>query len=126
MGHTIHGVQYTLLFPEDRLQVPTLDDTIFHSLVDDIFMEIEDLVDELDDDVDIDSTGGVLTFTFQGGSNVILSRQIGNHEVWVAARSGGFHLRFENNSWVCPASGENLQTLVNRVFVEQGSSPVFS
>ena len=115
-------MQYTLNFPGE----PTLDDTTFHELVDDVFMDIEDRVDQLDSDVDVDSTGGVLTFTFEDGSSVILSRQIGNHEVWVAARSGGFHLRYRDNEWHCAASDENLDDLLDRVFDEQGGEPLFS
>lgn len=88
-------------------------------------MDVEDRVDELDDDIDIDSTGGVLTFTFADGSNVILSRQIGNHEIWVAAKSGGFHLKLLDDTWVCTVTDENLEVLLNRVFSEQGASDPF-
>ena len=104
----------------------TLNDTSFNSQVDEVFLDIEERVDELADDIDIDSSGGVLTFTFQDGGKVILSRQVGSHEIWVAAKSGGFHLKLDDDNWSCGATGENLATLVDRVFVEQGAAGPFS
>ncbi|MGB1686352.1 MAG: iron donor protein CyaY, partial [Pseudomonadales bacterium] len=65
-----------------------MDDTSFQAAVDEIFLEIEDRIDELPDDIDVDSSGGVLTLAFLDGSSVILSRQVASHEIWIAARSG--------------------------------------
>ena len=104
----------------------TLDDATFHGLVDEQFMDVEDRVDELDLDIDIDSSGGVLTFTLMDSSSIILSRQFGSHEIWVAAKSGGFHLGHDAGSWHCESTGEQLQQLLNRVFTEQGAAPPFS
>ena len=104
----------------------TLNDTSFNREVDGVFLDIEERVDELADDIDIDSSGGVLTFTFQDGSKVILSRQVGSHEIWVAAKSGGYHLKLDDDNWVSDSTGENLATLVDRVFIQQGASGPFS
>ena len=103
-----------------------MDDASFNDLVDEIFYDLEDRVDELDLDIDIDSSGGILTFTLPDGSSIIFSRQIGNHEIWVAAKSGGFHLHQDNEDWFCDATGEALPALVNRVFTEQASTAPFA
>ncbi|MDA0977422.1 MAG: iron donor protein CyaY, partial [Proteobacteria bacterium] len=62
------------------------------------------------------------------GSQIIFSRQGASREIWVAARSGGFHLRQEADdedaSWRCGTTGESLAELVNRVFTEQSGEPV--
>lgn len=102
-----------------------MDDRAFQDLVDNDFMRIEDAVDELDGEVDIDSSGGVLTFTLPDGSQIILSRQVANHEIWVAAKSGGFHLRSTADGWFCETTSENLEALLNRVFQEQANLTVF-
>lgn len=102
-----------------------MDDREFQDTVDEMFVEIEDLVDELDEDIDIDSSGGVLTFLMPDGSSVILSRQVAAHEIWVAARSGGFHLALKEGQWRCGTTGENLQGLLDRVFVEQGGAAIY-
>lgn len=103
-----------------------MDDSSFQEIVDEVFLEIEDKVDELNDDIDVDSSGGVLTLTFPNGTSVILSRQISSHEIWIAAKSGGFHLAFDEQVWSCASTGEDLKSLLDRVFVEQGSSSPFS
>ncbi len=94
-------------------------DKDYEEQVDTLFALIEDSIDELDADMDVDSTAGMLTIEFPDGSQAILSRQLGNHEVWVAAKSGGFHLSWAGNEWRCGTSGENLDALLNRVFSEQ-------
>ena len=103
-----------------------MDDTSFQAAVDEIFLEIEDRIDELPDDIDVDSSGGVLTLAFLDDSSVILSRQVASHEIWIAARSGGYHLAFDGNNWLCRATGETLTNLVDRVFQEQGASGLFN
>lgn len=81
-------------------------------------------MDEYTADVDVDASGGTLAATFDDGSVIVFSRQVGNHEVWVAARSGGFHLHEVADGWMCNTTGEDLESLVNRVFEEQGGVPL--
>ena len=102
-----------------------MDDSEFQEIVDGEFLRIEDRVDELELDVDIDASGGVLAFTMDSGTSVILSRQIANHEIWVAAKSGGFHLKRAGDDWLCDNTDESLQELLNRVFMEQAGISLF-
>lgn len=96
-----------------------MQDSEFNDEVDRIFDEIEDAIDELDDDMDVDSSGGVLTITFPNGSAAIFSRQVASHEIWIAAKSGGFHLHKEAGQWFCAPTKESLVEIVQRVFAEQ-------
>jgi CyaY protein len=100
-----------------------MDDREFQDRVDGLFNDIEDRIDELEKDIDVDSTAGMLAIEMPDGSNVVLSRQIANHEIWVAARSGGFHLSHNNGFWVCGTSNEKLGELLDRVFAEQLGEP---
>ena len=102
-----------------------MDDREFHDLVDQQFVRIEDRIDELDLDTDIDTAGDLLSITLENGTSVILSRQVANREIWVAARSGGFHLGFYEGRWFCETTGEDLDTLINRVFSEQAGAGLF-
>ena len=102
-----------------------LDDSEFQEIVDEEFIRIEDRVDELELDVDVDASGGVLALTLDSGSSVILSRQIANHEIWVAAKSGGFHLKRAGERWRCDNTDETLEQLLNRVFMEQLGKSLF-
>ncbi len=96
-----------------------MQDREYDEIVENLFNAIEDEVDELEADVDVDSTAGMLTLEFPDGSSIVLSRQIANHEVWVAAKSGGFHLSFDGSRWVCGTTDETFAELLNRVFTEQ-------
>lgn len=86
---------------------------------------IEDALDNCDWDIDYERADAVLTLTLEdNGSQVILSRQSANRELWVAAKSGGYHLVFESPGWKCTTSGEDLPALLDRVLAEQQGEPV--
>lgn len=54
-----------------------------------------------DDVIDIDThrTGGLLELAFPNGSKIIINTQPPLHEVWLAARGGGFHYRWVEGQW---------------------------
>ncbi len=97
----------------------TLTEQAFHALLDDLMFAIEDEVDTLDDDFDFDRTSGQLVVTFPNTSQVIVSRQVVQQQLWVAAKSGGFHLTYQAGDWVCQSTSEGLWVLLARVFQEQ-------
>ncbi len=91
----------------------------FHTTVDHIYFRIEEQIDEAGLDIDYETGGGVMTLTCENdGSKIVLSRQPVNREIWVAARSGGFHFQYVENRWTC-ATGESLADLLSRVIAEQ-------
>ena len=56
--------------------------------------------DTSDADVDNQRVGGMVTLAFRGGSQIIVNMQKPLHEVWMAARAGGFHYRFDGAQWM--------------------------
>lgn len=99
--------------------------TEFEAAIERTLIAIEDALDECESDIDYERADAVLTLTLEdNGSQVILSRQTANCELWVAARSGGYHLSFENPGWKCTTTGEDLPTLLDRVLTEQQGEPV--
>lgn len=101
-----------------------LDDATYASVTEELFLTIEDTLDEIDLDLDVDVSGGLLTISFENGTTVVVSRQVANKEIWVAARSGGFHLAHNGTDWVCGTTGETLPVLLDRVFSEQSGETV--
>ena len=55
--------------------------------------------DETDADVDNQRVGSMVTLTFSNGSQIIINLQKPLHEVWMAAKSGGYHYRWEDSQW---------------------------
>jgi CyaY protein len=70
-------------------------------------------------DPDVIQTGGVLELTFDNGSKLIVNRHSQAQEIWVAARSGGFHFRFDGANWVDTRSGEELSSALSRLATMQ-------
>ena len=43
---------------------------------------------------------GVLEVELEDGAKMIINRHAAAREIWVAARAGGFHYRWDGSSWV--------------------------
>ena len=91
----------------------------FHARVDEVLAAIENALEAVDTDIDSDINGGILTLEFSDGSKVIVNRQSPLREIWVAAKSGGFHFRFDGAVWSDTRSSEALDALLARVIAEQ-------
>ena len=87
--------------------------------IDETLLGNEEAIDDSGTDIDYDTIGGILTLVFPNDSKVILNRQSATGQLWVAAKSGGFHLDWRDDGWFCESEQENLQTLLNRVATEQ-------
>ena len=94
----------------------------FHDLIDAIQQTVEDAFDDYQTDVDLENSAGVLTIRFENGSQLILSRQEAIRQLWVAARSGGFHFDYDQATerWLCDSTNETLGELLSRAVLEQG------
>ena len=83
--------------------------------------------DATDADVDNQRTGGMITLTFADRSQIIINLQKPLHEIWLAARSGGFHYRLSEGQWTDTKDGSELFACLSRYASEQaGQSLVFS
>ncbi|MDP2416762.1 MAG: iron donor protein CyaY [Hydrogenophaga sp.] len=56
--------------------------------------------DSTDADIDNQRVGGMITLTFANRSQIILNLQKPLHEVWMAARAGGFHYQHDGVAWM--------------------------
>lgn len=69
-----------------------------------LLREVESSCDRINDatDADIDSqrVGGMITLTFRNGSQIIVNLQKPLQEVWLAAKAGGYHYRFDGARWM--------------------------
>lgn len=102
----------------------TLSESGFHDLVDQTLQKVEDVFDNCPLDVDLENNGGTLDITFENKSHLIFSRQPALTQLWIAARSGGFHCDYhpESQSWVCATTQESLKQLLARVTQEQSGT----
>jgi CyaY protein len=99
----------------------SLTEARFHDLVDATQQALEDIFDESGEDLDQENSAGVLTVKFENGSQLIFSRQEPLRQLWLAARSGGFHFDYDEESgqWMCDKSEEQLGEMLARITLEQ-------
>ena len=71
----------------------------FSALADRVLVAIGAALDAGDADVDWTLNDGVLTIDCGPGGKLIVNRHLPSREIWVAARSGGFHFRGAGGAW---------------------------
>lgn len=96
----------------------------FHRRVDALLLGLQEQLDQVDADIDSELASGILTLSFENDSKIIINRQTPNRELWVAAKSGGFHFRFAAPTWLDTRSGVTLGSLLSRVISEQADSSI--
>lgn len=74
-----------------------MNESEFVAMAEQVFERIETALE--DGDVDCSVNEGVMELECDDGSKLIVSRHIPNREIWLAARSGGFHYRWEDGDW---------------------------
>ena len=98
-------------------------DSEFIALADATLERIGDAIEQAiaasDVDGDWSLNDGILEIEWEDGSKLIVNRHVPNREIWVAARSGGFHFRGVDGLWRDTRSGEELGSAMARLVREQ-------
>lgn len=96
----------------------------FNELIDRDFEVLEFALDEVDQDLDYEAGGGVLTVTFENGTTMVFSRQPPTRQLWLAARSGGYHFNWDEavGDWRDTRSGVLFRPFVVAQMLEQGEA----
>jgi CyaY protein len=83
--------------------------------------------DETDADIDNQRVGRMVTLTFRNRSQIIVNLQKPLHEVWMAARAGGFHYKFDGSRWLdTKGNGEFFANLSRYAAEQAGQTLEFS
>ncbi|MBU3662259.1 MAG: iron donor protein CyaY [Bacteroidetes bacterium] len=97
--------------------VETIDDKQFYQLGSNLLHSIEVAFEAADDaldlDLDVERQGGnVINIRFKDKSVIVVNTQPPLHEIWVAARSGGYHYRWAGTMakplWLDTKTGKEL------------------
>jgi CyaY protein len=97
----------------------------FNALADKMLTQIEQALEVCEADIDFElKDGGVLEITCENDSKVIINRHTAAREIWVAARSGGFHFRHDDGRWTGTRDGEALMAAISRCLTEQTGETV--
>lgn len=92
----------------------------FNQLADTALARIETAIDAGDGDAECSRSGNVLEIEFGNGQKIIINRHDVNREIWVAAKSGGFHYAWQDEAWRSNRDGSELFGKLAELFAEQG------
>jgi CyaY protein len=101
----------------NNLAVETIDDKQFHQMGSNLLGSIETALEAADDaldlDLDVERQGGnVINIRFKDRSVIVVNTQPPLHEIWVAAKSGGYHYRWAGTLamplWLDTKTGREL------------------
>ena len=93
-----------------------MDENLFNALADRELAAIARAVDEAGIDCDAEfKAAGVLELVFEDHTRIIINRHGAAREIWVAARSGGFHFRPAEGGWVDTRSGRPLREAIDEL-----------
>jgi CyaY protein len=100
-------------------------DAEFLSLADAALDAVQRAFDRVELDVDVVAKGtGVLEVEFEDGAKIVINRHAPAHEIWVAARSGGFHFRHDGAHWRDTRDGSELFAALSRLVSAQAGAAV--
>lgn len=100
----------------------TMDEKDFIRLAETTLAEIESAVENVDElDFEL-KPGGILELELDNGSKIIINQHRIAQEIWVAARSGGFHFRWNATqaTWHDTRDGTELKQKITALLKEQG------
>jgi len=98
-------------------------DSEFLDLAEILLKTVESQCDDINDateaDIDTQRVGGMLTLTFSNQSQIIVNLQKPLHEIWMAAKSGGYHYRWCDGHWQdTKGQGEFFAALTHNASVQ--------
>jgi CyaY protein len=96
-----------------------MEDSEFNRLADDALARIETATDECG--VDCNRSGNLLEVEFDNGAKIIINRHDINREIWVAAKSGGFHYAYRDGTWCSQRDESELFSKLEELFSAQGT-----
>ena len=83
-------------------------ETEFNESADAVFTRIEQAIDASGTDIECSLNGAVLELEFEDASKIIINRHAPNREIWLAAKSGGFHYAWQDGQWLSRRDGSEL------------------
>ena len=102
-----------------------MDDSEFNRLADTALKQIETALEKSGADLDFSMvSSGVLEIELDDGSEIIVNRHSAAQEVWVAARSGGFHFRWDGQAWRDTRDSSELMLALSALIARQSGETI--
>jgi CyaY protein len=105
----------------------SIDESRFNQLAEATMSAIEEAIETSGADIDYDTISDILTLEFTNGSQIIINKQGPTRQLWVAAKSGGYHFDYDvaRERWVLDSDpSQELFACLSRYCSEQAGEPV--
>ncbi len=103
-------------------------DSEFMDVAERALRSVEAACDRINDstaaDIDNQRSGGMITLVFANRSQIVINLQKPLHEIWLAARCGGFHYRYQDGLWQDTKGQGELFASLSRYASEQAGIPL--
>ncbi|MPW21230.1 iron donor protein CyaY [Paraburkholderia sp. CNPSo 3157] len=89
-----------------------------------VLAAVERALDDTDADIEFERSGNVLTLEFENGTKIIVNLQPPMQEIWIAAKSGGYHFRYVDGEWRDTRNGTEFYAALSEYATQQAGEPV--
>ncbi len=101
-----------------------MNESEFDKKATDTLLTIEQAIEESGADIDFEAAGGILTLEFANGPKIIVNKKGAARQIWVPAKSGGYHYGFVNGRWINDQGGGELMSELSQFIREQSDEEV--
>ena len=102
-----------------------MDEREFDAAADCMLEQLEQALESEPGGIDYEvKAGGVIEIECDDASKVIVNKHRAARQIWIAARSGGFHFRYDGSRWLGTRDGVELMAALSRCLSEQAQRSV--
>ncbi|MHB8950928.1 MAG: iron donor protein CyaY [Rhodoferax sp.] len=103
-------------------------DIEFMNRAENLLQAVETSCDHINDqalaDIDNQRVGGMVTLVFSNKTQIVLNMQKPLHEIWLAAKAGGYHYKFNGEQWLDTKGQGEFFSHLSRCASEQAGCPL--
>ena len=103
-------------------------DLEFMERAENLLQAVETSCDRINDaalaDIDNQRVGGMVTLVFSNKSQIVINMQKPLHEIWLAAKAGGYHYKFDSGQWLDTKGQGEFFSHLSRCASEQAGCPL--
>ncbi len=92
-----------------------MNESQFNQLAEETMIAVEEAIEASGADIDYDNVADILTLEFSNGSRIIINKQTPLCQIWVAAKSGGYHFDYDETSELWCLNGDKQKNLFSQL-----------